>query len=86
MDIKEEDTTRVRTVRRLRRNIVNALVRWVLSALDSVRGWGARRAQRTPMIVACQWKRSSPFGPALQLDGGSRLISASSCGTRAPPD
>ena len=32
-----------------------------------------------PMMVACQWKRSSPFGPALQLDGGSRLISASSC-------
>ena len=85
MDIKEEDTTRVRTVRRLRRNIVNALARWVASALDRVRGWGPG-AQRTPMIVACQWKRSSPFGPALQLDGGSRLISASSCGTRAPPD
>ena len=31
------------------------------------------------MIVACQWKRSSPFGPALQLDGGSRLILANSC-------
>ena len=32
MDIKEEDTTRVRTVRRLRRNIINALARWVASA------------------------------------------------------
>ena len=86
MDIKEEDTTRVRTVRRLRRNIVNALARWVASAFGPACVDGGRRAQRTPMIVACQWKRSSPFGPALQLDGGSRLISASSCGARAPPD
>ena len=30
------------------------------------------------MIVACQWKRSSPTGPALQSAGGSRWRSSSS--------
>lgn len=31
-----------------------------------------------PMMVACQWKRSSPTGPALQSAGGSRRRSSSS--------
>ena len=30
------------------------------------------------MMVACQWKRSSPTGPALQLAGGSFARSCSS--------
>eukprot|EP00964_Phaeocystis_antarctica_P098635 scaffold64625_cov72-Phaeocystis_antarctica.AAC.3 len=30
------------------------------------------------MIVDCQWKRSSPSGPALQVDGGSFARSCSS--------
>lgn len=40
---------------------------------------GSSHAKRTgPMIVACQWKRSSPAGPAEQFDGGSRPRSCSS--------
>ena len=35
MDVKGEDTARIRTVRRLRRKIVNALARWVASASDA---------------------------------------------------
>lgn len=31
-----------------------------------------------PMMVACQWKRSSPTGPAEHDEGGSRPRSASS--------
>lgn len=32
-----------------------------------------------PIMVACQWKRSSPVGPAEHDDGGSRPRSMSSC-------
>jgi len=31
-----------------------------------------------PMMVACQWNRSSPIGPAEHEDGGSRPKSVSS--------
>jgi len=31
-----------------------------------------------PMIVACQWNKSSPIGPAEHDDGGSRPRSVSS--------
>merc|ERR1739848_597753 len=31
-----------------------------------------------PIIVACQWKRSSPTGPALHCAGGSLPISCNS--------
>jgi len=31
-----------------------------------------------PMMVACQWNRSSPIGPAEHDDGGSRPRSVSS--------
>jgi len=31
-----------------------------------------------PMIVACQWNRSSPMGPAEHDEGGSRPRSVSS--------
>lgn len=31
-----------------------------------------------PMIVACQWNKSSPIGPAEQEDGGSLPRSVSS--------
>jgi hypothetical protein len=31
-----------------------------------------------PIIVACQWKKSSPIGPAEQEEGGSRSRSLSS--------
>jgi len=31
-----------------------------------------------PMIVACQWNRSSPIGPAEHDEGGSRPRSVSS--------
>ena len=45
-------------------------------------GWGgaatAAHARTGPMIVDCQWKRSSPSGPALQVDGGSFARSWSS--------
>ena len=34
------------------------------------------------MIVACQWKRSSPTGPALQFAGGSRPRSCVDNGAR----
>ena len=37
-----------------------------------------QNARTGPMIVDCQWKRSSPSGPALQVDGGSLARSWSS--------
>lgn len=41
---------------------------------------GAKRILHTgPIMVACQWKRSSPEGPALQLVGGSLPRSCNSC-------
>ena len=81
VDVQEENTTGVRAVRlRGPRQRTRSATR--LRLASSRRKTGAREGcePRTgPMIVACQWKRSSPFGPALQLDGGSRLISANSC-------
>ena len=44
-------------------------------ALRGGGGWGPRTG---PMIVDCQWKRSSPTGPALQEVGGSLVRSCSS--------
>ena len=41
-------------------------------------GWRRRRARTGPMIVDCQWKRSSPIGPAEQDTGGSFCRSCSS--------
>jgi len=38
----------------------------------------AGKALTGPMMVDCQWKRSSPTGPALQVEGGSFARSASS--------
>ena len=65
VNIQEEDTTSEGTVR-LHHGLSGGYV-------DVEAGGGTG-----PMIVACQWKRSSPTGPALQFAGGSLPRSRSS--------
>jgi hypothetical protein len=72
VDVQEEDAPVIWRILLLKAKAhARACQNMALAVAGCARRARVAEARTGPMMVDCQWKRSSPTGPALQVEGGS---------------